>query len=369
MAQDVSPELRALLALQLVPGLGPRRTVALLEHFRSPQRVLTAGVAELCQVPYIGEQTAEQIVRCRSLSDADAELERIERGGVRLVVRGTPEYPALLSEIPDPPYLLYTRGTILPADARAVAVVGSRSCTAYGRRVTERLAGGLARAGWTVVSGLASGIDGIAHRAALMAGGRTLAVLAGGLARIYPREHAELAREVAAAGALLSEGSMDQEPLAPLFPARNRLISGLCRAVVIVEAAERSGTLITAGAAEQGRTVLAVPGPVDLPSSAGTNALIRQGAVLCRGPEDVLEELEGPATTPASETAAPPAEPPPDLDPTQRRLWDALAGTVRSLDELAQALELPVSQLSASLGMLQLKKAVRQLPGNRYERC
>src|SRR5207237_9179565 len=180
------------------------------------------------------------------------------------------------------------------ADADAVARVGARHGTEYGRRVAGRLAAGLVRAGITVVSGLARGIDGVAHRSALEAGGRTLAVLAGGLSRVYPPEHADLAREVEASGALLSEAAMRQDPMAGMFPARNRLISGLSRGVVIVEAAERSGALITAEhAAEQGKPVFAVPGPLDSPASAGVHQLVRKGAILIRGVEDILEELDG----------------------------------------------------------------------------
>jgi DNA processing protein len=229
-----------------------------------------------------------------------------------------------------------------------------------------------------VSSGLARGIDGCAHRGALQAGGRTLAVLAGGLARIYPPEHKELAGQVAAAGALLSEAAMAMEPLAGMFPARNRILSGLSRAVVIVEAAEKSGALITAShAADQGRPVLAVPGPVDSPASGGTHALIRDGAILCRGAQDVLEELEGvsAATAPAGRDAAAapsgpsvPAAPPPGLDEGQRRVWDALAEGPRHVDELVQGLGLGVPQLSGMLLLLEMRKVVRRLPGNRYER-
>jgi DNA processing protein len=216
-----------------------------------------------------------------------------------------------------------------------------------------------------VPSGLARGIDGVAHRAALQAGGRTVAVLAGGLSRIYPPEHAGLAKEVEAAGALLTESTMAQEPLAPLFPARNRLISGLCRGVVIVEAAERSGALITAShAGEQGRSVMAVPGPADSEMSGGTNELIRKGAVLVRGPEDVREELEGVS---AASVPPPSQEPPPELDETQRRVWELLREQPRHLDEIVQRLGLPVPQVAGLLMTMELKKAVRRLPGNRYE--
>jgi DNA processing protein len=263
------------------------------------------------------------------------------------------------------------------ADARAVALVGSRHCTDYGRRMAARLATGLAHAGVTVVSGLARGIDGIAHRAALQAGGRTLAVLAGGLSRIYPPEHKDLASEVEAAGAILSESRMGQESMPGLFPVRNRIISGLSAVVVVVEAAERSGALATAHhAADQGRTAMAVPGPVDAEASGGCHALLRQGAVLCRGVEDVLEELNGVSAQVAAEKKAasvpakpaPPASPPPGLDDVQGRIWEQLAEPCH-LDQLVQRLGLTVPQVSGALMMMEMKKVVRRLPGNRYERC
>lgn len=286
-------EMRDLLALHLVPGLGPRLTAALLERFGSAAAVLQAHDEQLREVPHIGAKLAHDIRQALSRIDVEAELARIARFDIHLHVLGTPEYPASLATIVDPPHLLYVRGTLIVSDANAVALVGSRHCTAYGKRVAERLATGLARAGFTVISGLARGIDGVAHQAALKAGGRTLAVLAGGLSRIYPPEHAKLALEVQAAGALISEAAMELEPMAGMFPARNRLISGMSRGVVIVEAAERSGALITAThAADQGRPVFAVPGPIDSPASSGTNALIRKGAILVRGVEDILDGLQ-----------------------------------------------------------------------------
>jgi DNA processing protein len=193
-----------------------------------------------------------------------------------------------------------------------------------------------------------------------------LAVLAGGLSRIYPPEHTDLSREVQAAGALLSEAPMDLEPLAGMFPARNRIISGLARGVVIVEAAARSGALITAShAAEQGRAVFAVPGPIDSGASAGTNHLIRQGAVLVRGVEDILEELEGVKAAPPPVRAA---APPPELDEVQRRVWEFLGEQPRHMDDITRQLGLPVSEVSRTLMLLEMKKVVRRLPGNQYER-
>jgi DNA processing protein len=297
--------------------------------------------------------------------DLAAELALLDRFETKLLALGSPDYPPPLSNIPDPPQLLYCRGNLEARDSKAVAVVGSRACTSYGVRIAERLARELAGAGYTVISGLARGIDAAAHRGALKAGGRTLAVLAGGLSRIYPPQHAALAQEVQANGALLSEAPMAMEPLAALFPNRNRLISGLSQGVVVVEAAERSGALITASrAGDQGRTVFAVPGPVDSAASSGTNELLRKGAILVRSVEDIREELEGvAASTRPVETA-----PPPGLDALQQRVWEYLAEQPRHIDEMTRQLALPIPELSRTLMMLEMKKIVRRLPGNLYER-
>ena len=358
-------ELQALLTLHLVPGLGPRLTAALLKRFGSAQAAVQAGRNELRQVPHIGEKLAHDLHQAVRDANVSAELDLIARYQVRLITLGTAEYPKALATIFDPPHLLYVKGSLIPEDAKAVAIVGSRQCTSYGRRIAERLATGLAHKGYTVISGLARGIDAAAHRGALKAGGRTLAVLAGGLCKIYPPEHGELAQEIQAAGALVSEAAMGMEPLAHLFPPRNRLISGLARGVTIVEAAEHSGALITARqAAEQGRAVFAVPGPVDSPASAGTNALIRQGAVLARGMEDIIEELEGVAA-PARE-ALPSA--PAGLDAIQQQLWDLLKQQPQHIDDLARQANRPIHEVTGALMMLEMKKAVRRLPGNLYER-
>jgi DNA processing protein len=365
MPAALSAQVRDLLALHLVPGIGPRLTAALLERFGSADGVRRAGIAELRAVPHIGDTLAERLATSLKTIDVDAELARMERHQVALLALGAAEYPAALASIPAAPHLLYYRGTIEPRDTRAVAIVGSRGCSPYGKRCAERLAADLTRAGYTVVSGLARGIDGAAHRGALQAGGRTLAVLAGGLSRIYPPEHKELAAQVQTAGAVLSEAAMDQEPMANMFPARNRIISGLSQAVVLVEAAARSGALITAEhAAHQGRPVFAVPGAIDSPASAGTHALIRQGAVLCRGAEDVIEELTGlPGMTTSASAPAPPA-----LDAVQQQIWEFLGNEPRHLDEIVQSLGVSVPRLTGLLLTLEMKRIVRRLPGNRYER-
>lgn len=383
---DAPSALRDHLALALVPGLGPKLTAAVLRHFGSPAAVLRATAAQLRAVPQIGDTLAASFAEAFRTRDVDAELRLIEAHGVRPVPLGDPEYPARLAAIPDPPPLVYFRGELTPGDADAVAIVGSRTCTAYGRRVAEKIAAGLARAGWTVVSGLARGIDGAAHRGALDAGGRTVAVLAGGLSRIYPPEHTDLADAVAKQGCLVTETPLTVSPQAGMFPARNRIISGLSRAIVVVEAGERSGALITVEhAADQGREVFAVPGPVDSPASAGCLDLLRKGVKLVRSADDVLEDLRGIAPpdppppkaaggrkSPAGDAtlfAAPPTDPRPPLalDPAQQQIWDAL-DSPRHGDELARLAGRSVAELTQVLMGMELKKLIRRLPGNRYER-
>ena len=369
---NLSDEERDLLALHLVTGIGPRLTVALLDQFGTASAVLNASVQELLEIPHLSLKVAQELQKALSNPDVARECAEIQKHGVHLRILGRPEYPANLATIYDPPHLLFVRGTIEPADEKAIAIVGSRACTSYGQRVAERVGQDLALAGWTVISGLARGIDGCAHRGALRAKGRTLAVLAGGLSKIYPPEHADLADQVAVSGALVTESCMLMAPLATLFPARNRIISGLSRAVVVIEAADKSGALITARqAAEQGREVFAVPGPVDSPASAGTLRLLREGAKLVRDANDILEDLDGlPSLVEpkAAEEKAPVAQaPPPHLDAIQQKIWDALAERC-NVDELTYRLSMPIHELTRHLMMMELKKAVRRLPGNYYER-
>lgn len=401
-------ELRALLALHLTPNLGPMRIQALLLRFGSARAVLQAPSEQLQQVPHIGPQLAASLTRGKSYDLAENELEALKRAQAQVLVLGTPEYPEQLASIPGAPPLLYVRGTLTPADDRAVAVVGTRRCSSYGRKMAEQLASALARVGITVISGLARGIDGIAHQACLDAGGRTIAVLAGGLSRIYPPEHLDLAQRVAESGALLTESALGQEPLRGLFPARNRIISGLARAIVIIEAPRDSGALITARCgAEQGRSVLAVPGPADSENSAGCNDLIRDGAVLCQSVDDVLAELQGLKPSPCPKERTPrkkpvreksskndpqssnrpgsidpidpidpidsvtaTVKPPvgPNLNAAQMQIWEYLESRICSIEELTQGLSLAVPTLSVLLMELEMRKVVRRLPGNRFER-
>lgn len=377
------PDLRNHLTLALVRGLGPKLTRAVLNHFGSADRALQATVAQLQEIPQVGANLAAKFAsEFRSVS-IDAEWDLLQRHGVTAIPFTSPDYPSMLSSIDDAPPLLYLKGALTAADVRAVGIVGSRSCTPYGIRMAERLASGLATAGWTVVSGLALGIDGAAHRAALNAGGRTLAVLAGGLASIYPPDHVDLAQQVAAQGALITETPMTLRPQAGMFPARNRIISGLCRGVIIVEANARSGALITAShAAEQGREVFVVPGNADSAASAGCLSLLRKGARLVRSVDDVLEDLQGlstPDPAPVKSRVAqtlfdappppppPPTTPPSHLDATESKVWAALAEP-RHADVLSREVGLSPGELATVLMKLELKKAIRRLPGNQYER-
>jgi DNA processing protein len=379
MIETQSSPLHDHLALALVPELGPRRTAMLLAHFGSPAAVRRATVSQLQEVPGIGSVLAERFVRALPQIDLKSELQLLDKHGVSLIPLGSPNYPVTLARIDDPPPLLYFRGSLADTDRRAVAIVGSRHCTGYGKRVAERLAGGLARAGITVISGLARGIDGAAHRGALDAGGRTIAVLAGGLSRIYPPEHADLAGAIERNGCLLTETPMTVQPQPGMFPARNRIITGLSQAVVIVEAGERSGALISAQhAAEQGREVFAVPGQVDSPASNGTLQLLREGARLIRSVDDILEDLAGIApvaadlfTTPRpteSTTTVAPAAPAPQLDETQRRIWDVLGEGPVAVDQIGDRTGIDAAALNVQLMLLEMKKIVRRLPGNVYER-
>ena len=385
---EIPESVRDHLALALVPGLGPRLTAAVLRAFGSASAARHATAAELRAIPHIGDKTAADFAAALRAVNVEPELRLLEEHGVRPVPLGFPEYPPPLAAVVDPPPLLYFRGEWTEADRGGVAIVGSRSCTAYGKRVAAEIARGLVRAGLTVVSGLARGIDGAAHRAALDAGGRTAAVLAGGLSEIYPPEHAGLADEVAARGFLVTETPMTVAPQPGMFPARNRIISGLSRAVVVVEANARSGALITARhALAQGREVFAVPGNVDSPASAGCLELIRTGARLVRSADDLLDDLKGIATDRGQgigvrgqesgprptlfdeRTEAPPAPPPPppQLDEVQARVFELLASR-RHGDELSRDAGLAVADLSRVLMQLEVKRLVRRLPGNYYER-
>jgi len=360
--------------LACVPGIGSRLRRMLLERFGSPQRVLAASAAEIASVARIGPKLIAALGEAATSRIAEDTLDTCRASDVSLLVEGSAGYPGLLSRITDPPGVLFVRGRLEPCDALAVAVVGARNASPYGKRVAWQLAGGLARAGYTVVSGLARGIDAAAHRGALDAGGRTIAVLGTGVLTIYPPEHEDLAAEVIARGAVVSEAPPLAEAHAGAFPQRNRIVSGLSLGTVVVEAAERSGALITARlATEQGREVFAVPGPIDSRTSRGCHGLIRDGATLVESVDDVLEEL-GPlfetAVGPDGRMVRSPAEL--DLGDVERRVLAAVDGHVVAgacaIDTVVAETELAASQVLSTIGVLEMRRILRRLPGNRVER-
>ncbi|WP_422930699.1 DNA-processing protein DprA [Singulisphaera sp. PoT] len=365
-------EIRDLLCLSLVQGVGPHTSRALLERFETAGRVLNATISELREVQGVGPKLAEKINRARRDIDAAEELAFCRSRGVRVIPQGDSSYPPTLAEIPDPPSLLFTQGTIEPRDQLAIAIVGSRRCTPYGLRVAERLGSALARVGLTVVSGLARGIDAAAHRGALKVGGRTFGVMANGLAEIYPPEHEELAHQIAESGAVISEMPMRQGPLAGLFPQRNRIISGLCLGVVVVEATPRSGSLSTAHhAMEQNREVFAVPGPVDSLSSQGCHRLIRDGARLVETVDDILEEL-GPLVREVKTSKEEPAVRRPvelTLSDQERSILGHLDDQPQAVDALIARTRLTASQVMATLSVLEMRRLIRRLPGQHFVRA
>lgn len=376
-AAIATDHLRDHVRLACLPGVGSRARRDLLAHFGSPEAVLAASPAALASVPGVGRRLAKAIPGQADTTAADAVLDLCLERDVGILLEGSAGYPPLLARISDAPGLLFVRGSIQPCDSLAIAIVGSRHATAYGRRIAWQLAGGLARAGYTIVSGLARGIDAAAHRGALDAGGRTLAVLGSGVLNIYPPEHADLADEIVARGAVLAEVPPQAAPQAGCFPQRNRIVSGLSLGVIVVEAAERSGALITARlAGEQGREVFAVPGPIDARLSRGCHGLIRDGARLVQGIDDVLDEL-GPLceATPAADGRRVHAPAELRLDDVERRVLAAFDGEAdaatraASIDDVVAASGLATSQVLATLGVLQMRRILRRLPGNRIERA
>jgi DNA processing protein len=368
--QTAADTLADAVRLSLVTGVGPRLRKALLEEFGTAAAVLAAAPADLRRVPGIGAELTRRIARAREEIDVQAQLDLCAAHGIRILTDHDDDYPRALREIYDPPAILFMKGQILPQDALAVAIVGARHATHYGITQAERLAASLARAGLTITSGLARGIDAAAHRGALGAGGRTLAVLGSGLLDIYPPEHVALAEEVVAHGALISEVPPNSPPLAAAFPQRNRIITGMSLGVLVVEASTRSGALISARhAMEQGREVFAVPGRIDSRMSHGCHRLIRDGAKLVETPDDVLEEL-GPLVAPAQSAAGQPVHHPAELllNEIEQQVLAAITDEPTSIDSILAASNLPTPQVLSTISVLEMRHLVRRLSGNRVLR-
>ena len=369
-AMEPADELIALVALSLASGVGPKLQSALLEHFGSASSVLSQSPETLLTVNGIGPKTAMSIVQLDLLDEARRLLQECRDLNVDVLDQLHPEYPQRLREICDSPTVMYRRGVLLPQDELAIAIVGSRRCTAYGRRQAERLSAALSRAGFTIVSGLARGIDVAAHRGAMHAGGRTLAILASGVRDIYPPEHKDLAEEISQQGALLSEMPLDQRPLPGLFPQRNRIISGICLGVIVVEATRNSGALYTARhALEQGREVFALPGPVDSLASEGCHDLIRDGVTLVRHVDDVLSEL-GPLPMPSVQSRDVTIHSPRELvlNPQESEVLNQISSQPITIDAVLRACSMESSRVLATLTVLEMRRLVRRLPGNSFVR-
>ncbi len=349
-------DIRYWVGFNQVYGIGPVRLGKLLQYFGSAEVAWRASALDLARAG-LERKPIESLLATRERINLDAEMHRIAEAEVEVLTLQDDRYPARLRHIDAAPPVLYVKGSLLPADEWAVAVVGTRHAKSYGREVTRYLAGELARNHITVVSGLALGIDAEAHRAAMAAGGRTIAVLGSGIDVIYPYEHAALAREVTRAGAVLSEYPLGTKPDRRNFPQRNRIISGLALGTLVTQAGEGSGALFTAGfALEQGREVFAVPGSILDRGCGGTNRLIQQGeAKLVRKPEDILEELNLTMVSHQAEmrTVVP-------ANSTEALLLQHLSDEPLHVDELRQACQLPVAQVSGALALMELKGLVRQ---------
>jgi DNA processing protein len=359
----------ALVALNMIEHVGPVRLRKLLEHFPDPPAILRGTCDRIQRVPGIGEETAAAIANWEKTIDLTAELKRIEQYGCEIVIPEDEVYPELLRQIYDPPIVLYAKGKLTLRDKNAVAVVGSRMTTHYGMEVARKLAYQLAYVGVTVVSGGARGIDTAAHQGALSAGGRTLAVLGNGINIMFPPENADLFGRIADQGAVLTQFPFNRAADKQSFPIRNRIVAGMTLGTVVVEANLSSGALITANmAVDYGRQVFAVPGRIDSPRSKGCHDLIKKGAKLCEGLEDILCEFEylfPKSNRPAAESPALPAL---TLSEHEQTVFEAIGSGETPIDQITRRSGLPSSTVSAVLLGLELKRLIKQLPGKIFVR-
>ncbi len=359
----VSSNTRYYLGFNLVPGIGPLRLARLVELCGSVEAAWNATPGEMLSAG-LDKKSSAALMKARSTLKLDAQLERLQHAGIQLVTREDAEYPPLLAYLADAPPLLYVRGALSATDDWAMAVVGTRSPTTYGKEAARHLVSELAYHGVTIVSGLALGIDTIAHRAALEAQGRTIAVLGCGVDIIYPDQNRKLAEQIMEHGALISDYPPGTRPHGVNFPPRNRIISGLTRGTLVVEAGEKSGALITVEfALDQGRDVFAVPGSIFSQQSKGVHRLIRNGAALVSGAQDILEELNMTTISTQQEVAAALPE-----DESEATLLMLLSAEPQHIDALCRAAQMSTPQVSALLAMLELKGFVRQVGNMEYVR-
>lgn len=363
-------EREAYIVLNRMEGIGPVRVRALLNQLGSASAILGANREALCEAKGVGKALAETILRQADRLDPAEEFERAADHGAMILTRADDDYPEALSKIHDPPLALYIKGSLKRADQHAIAVVGSRHCTHYGMQTADRLSFQLAKQGYTVVSGLARGIDAAAHQGALKGKGRTLAVLGCGIDQIYPPEHEKLAEAVMESGALISEFPVGVAPNRQTFPQRNRIVSGLSRGVLVVEAARGSGAMMTVDEAnDQGRLVFAVPGRIDNPSAGGCHHLLKQGAKLVEDVDDILEEFEYLiAPNPAGREDPAHARPQVQLSETEAKLLALIAQEEVEQDWLIRESGLGASAVATALVMLEMKRQVTSLPGRKVRR-
>jgi DNA processing protein len=354
-------DLRYWIGFNRVTGIGPAKLRALLDHFGDLEAAWRADAAQLREAG-LDRRALEYLLAARARMDLDAEVSKVERLGAAALTWNDPRYPPRLKSIDAPPPLLYVKGAFAPADQWAVAVVGTRRATAYGREVTRSLVTDLARNGVTIVSGLARGIDGAAHQAALDAGGRTIAVLGHGIDHIYPPEHRKLAGQIVERGALVTDYPVGTLPEGRNFPPRNRIISGLSLGVLVVEGGLGSGAGITVDfAAEQGRDVFAVPGNILQRTSDLPNKLVQEGATPVLSAEDILERLN--LTMVAQHVEARAVIP---QDATESRLLELLSADPVHIDDIQRTTGLPIDKVSSTLALMELKGMVRQVGGMNY---
>lgn len=362
----------ALVSLNLIGDIGSTRLKKLLDYFDKPENILNVPQEKLMAISGIGQKIANQIRSLRR-EDIDKEFDLANKYNLKIMTIEDADYPKNLKQIPDPPVVLYVKGEIKEQDKFSIAIVGSRRASFYGLSCAEKFAADLSNKGFTIVSGMAHGIDTYAHRGALKTGSRTIAVMGSGFNHIYPTENKELAEEISKSGAVISEFPIDTEPLKHNFPRRNRLISGLSLGVLIVEAARNSGALITADfALEQGREVFALPGKVDSRTSFGTNGLIKQGAKLASCIDDILEEfniavtsIESPLGKDKVNSECIPTD---SLNPEESLLYNLISKQPIHLDEIVEKINLGVASITDILLRLQMKKLVQQLPGKHFVR-
>ncbi len=367
-------------ALSRVPQLGTVKFRRLVSYFGILENAWNAGFKEL-KAAGIEDRAAQEIVAAKNNSSPDDEMAALERAGVTAVTWNDLGYPARLKEIPDPPPVLFYKGTLLASDDRSVAIVGTRSPTTYGREAAAVLSRGLVQAGLTVVSGLALGIDGVAHRAALENGGRTIAVMAGGLDGVYPKDHTALFGQVQEHGAVVSEQALGVRPDSRSFPRRNRLISGMSLGSVVIEAAEGSGARHTVyHALDQDREVFCVPGSIFSPASDFTNRMIKEGAKLVMGITDILEELNmveaAPKVGKSKKTLNALENVPEQLsfatadddEPVEQALLSRLTDAPLHIDDIQRSSGLPITSVSSTLTILELKGKIKQVGCMHYIR-